>query len=329
MFRNNVAIIAQNMKANTNSLRTVRIALDLAGSRIDQALARLFPEFSRNRLQHWIKAGLVKVDRQSCRSRDRVIGGELVELEVPLEDQVECRPQNIPLKIIHEDNEILVVNKPSGLVVHPAAGNPDMTLLNGLLFHDPELIHLPRAGLVHRLDKDTSGLLVVAKRIGAHRSLIEQLQAREIAREYNALVTGDLTAGGTIDLPIGRHPVHRTRMAVVNNGKPAISYYRVLERFQAHTRLKVKLETGRTHQIRVHLAHIGYPLVGDPLYGGRRHLPAGTSTLLQQAIMQFPRQALHACSLTLKHPKTGVRMAWQAPMPEDMISLLEMLRQHA
>ena len=314
------------MKAHTNGIHTARIALELAGSRLDQALARLFPEFSRNRLQHWIKKGLVKVDGHSCRSRDRVIGGELVELDALLEDQVECRPQNIPLEIIYEDDEILVLNKQSGLVVHPAAGNPDMTLQNGLLFHAPDLIHLPRAGLVHRLDKDTSGLLVVAKRVGAHRVLIEQLQAREIAREYFALVSGVMTAGGTVDLPIGRHPAQRTRMAVVPNGKPAVSHYRVLERFQAHSLLRVKLETGRTHQIRVHLAHLGYPLIGDPLYGGRLRLPAGIPEQLQQAIKRFPRQALHACNLALKHPKTGVWTAWQAPMPEDMANLLEILR---
>ena len=317
------------MKVGTISMHTARIALELAGSRVDQALARLFPEFSRNRIQHWVKTGLVKVDGQSCRSKDRVFGGELVELEAPLEDQVECRPQNIPLHIIHEDDELLVLNKPSGVVVHPAAGNPDMTLQNGLLFHDPELIHLPRAGLVHRLDKDTSGLLVVAKRVGAHRSLIEQLQTREITREYYALVTGVLTAEGTIDQPIGRHPTHRTKMAVVNNGKLAISHYRVLERFHAHTHLKVKLETGRTHQIRVHFAYTGHPLVGDPIYGGRLRLTASISAQLQQAIRQFPRQALHACSLALKHPKTGAWMTWQAPMPQDMIDLLDMLRQHA
>ncbi len=250
----------------------------------------------------------------------------MVELDAQLEDQVECRPQNIPLEIIYEDDELLVLNKQSGLVVHPAAGNPDMTLQNGLLFHAPDLIHLPRAGLVHRLDKDTSGLLVVAKRAGAHRILIEQLQAREITREYFALVSGVMTTGGTVDLPIGRHPTHRTRMAVVPNGKPAVSHYRVLERFQAHSLLRVKLETGRTHQIRVHLTYLGYPLVGDPLYGGRLRLPAGVPAQLQQAIKQFPRQALHACNLALQHPKTGVWTAWQAPMPEDMHNLLEILR---
>lgn len=303
------------------------VGMKLAGKRLDQALPLLFPDFSRSRLQQWIKQGLVTLDGKVCRPRDKVSGGETVDLEALLEDQVECCPQNIPLDLVYEDDQIIVVNKPVGLVVHPAPGNPDGTMQNALLYHDPELIQLPRAGIVHRLDKETSGLLVVARTIGAHRFLVEKLQAREFEREYHAIVTGVMTAGGTVDEPIGRHPIHRTRMAVVFNGKPAVTHYRVLERFRAHTYVKVKLETGRTHQIRVHLAHIRYPLVGDPVYSGRLRLPAGASEQLKDELRKFKRQALHARRLGLVHPGTGEWMEWEAPVPEDMESLLVVLRQ--
>ncbi|MCG8427321.1 MAG: 23S rRNA pseudouridine(1911/1915/1917) synthase RluD, partial [Chromatiales bacterium] len=266
----------------------------MAGKRLDQVLPLLFPDFSRSRLQQWIKEGLVTVDGQCHRPRDKVVGGERVTLEVVLEEQVECKPQPLDLAIIHEDDQILVINKPAGLVVHPAAGNPDGTLQNGLLHHEPNLIQLPRAGIVHRLDKETSGLLVVAKTPGAHKSLIEQLQAREIKREYRAVVTGVMTAGGMVDEPIGRHPSQRTKMAVVRSGKPAVTHYRVIERYRSHTYLKVFLETGRTHQIRVHMAHIHYPMVGDPVYGGRLKMPQGASDALREQLQLFRRQALHA-----------------------------------
>lgn len=301
--------------------------MKLAGKRLDQVLPLLFPDFSRSRLQQWIKQGLVTLDGKACRPRDKVSGGEKVDLEALLEDQVECRPQNIPLDLVYEDDQIIVVNKPVGLVVHPAPGNPDGTMQNALLYHDPELIQLPRAGIVHRLDKETSGLLVVARTVGAHRFLVEKLQAREFEREYHAIVTGVMTAGGTVDEPIGRHPIHRTRMAVVFNGKPAVTHYRVLERFRAHTYVKVKLETGRTHQIRVHLAHMRYPLVGDPVYSGRLRLPAGASEQLKDELRNFKRQALHARRLGLVHPGTGEYMEWEAPVPDDMESLLLVLRQ--
>ncbi|WP_277400287.1 23S rRNA pseudouridine(1911/1915/1917) synthase RluD [Candidatus Vondammii sp. HM_W22] len=303
------------------------VGMKLAGKRLDQVLPLLFPDFSRSRLQRWIKQGLVTLDGKVYRPRDKVSGGEKIDLEALLEDQVECRPQNIPLDLIYEDDQIIVVNKPVGLVVHPAPGNPDGTMQNALLYHDPELIQLPRAGIVHRLDKETSGLLVVARTIGVHRFLVEKLQAREFEREYHAIVTGVMTAGGTVDEPIGRHPVHRTRMAVVFNGKPAVTHYRALERFRAHTYVKVKLETGRTHQIRVHLAHIRYPLVGDPVYSGRLRLPAGSSEQLKDELRNFKRQALHARCLGLVHPGTGEYMEWEAPVPEDMECLLAVLRQ--
>lgn len=306
---------------------TALVSDDLAGKRLDQALAVLFPDFSRSRLQQWVKEGLVTIDGRPGSQREKVVGGEEVRLEAHFDDQVECRPQPIPLNLIYQDSDILVIDKPAGLVVHPAAGNPDGTLQNGLLGFDPDLIRLPRAGIVHRLDKDTTGLLVVARTPGAHRALVEQLQARELKREYRAVVLGVMTAGGRVDEPIGRHPVLRTKMAVVASGKPAVTHFRVLERFRAHTYLRVNLETGRTHQIRVHLAHIRAPLVGDPLYGGRQRTPAGISVALMEALRGFNRQALHAYKLGLQHPASGDWMEWSSPLPDDMQHLLDVLRQ--
>ena len=302
-----------------------RIPAAYAGRRLDQALAELLPDYSRSRLQQWIKAGQVEIDGRVVRPREPMRGGEWVTVAPPREPETVEQAQAIPLAIRYEDDDLLVIDKPAGLVVHPAAGNPDGTLVNALLHYAPELAVLPRAGLVHRLDKDTTGLLVVARSLRAHTSLVAQLQARTLEREYQAVVTGVMTAGGRIEAPIGRHPVDRKRMAVVGNGKPAVTHYRVLRRFRAHTHLWLKLETGRTHQIRVHLAHLRYPLVGDPVYGGRRHTPAGLSEPCRAILQTFPRQALHAARLALTHPGSGERLHWQAELPADMVELLTAL----
>ena len=301
----------------------------LAGQRIDQTLAALFGDFSRSRLQQWVRDGRCTLDGRVVRNKDRVAGGEQVELLAEFEDRVEPRAQPIPLDILYEDEHLLVINKPAGLVVHPAAGNPHSTLQNALLYHDLRLRELPRAGIVHRLDKDTTGILVVARTPSAHRHLVDELQARNIHREYRAVVVGAMVAGGTVDAPVGRHPVQRTRMAVVQSGKPAATEYRVLERFRAHTLLQLRLATGRTHQIRVHMAHIHYPVVGDPVYGGRLRIPAGASQGLRECLQGFRRQALHAFRLGLPHPVTGEWLQWEAPIPDDMAGLLVALRQDA
>ena len=300
-----------------------------AGLRLDQALARLFDDYSRSRLTQWLKAGQVRVDGEIRRARDKVHGGEQVVIEAELEEQTDWQAEALPLDIVFEDEQILVINKPAGQVVHPAAGNPAGTLVNALLHHDPALASIPRAGIVHRLDKDTSGLLVVARTLTAQKSLVAQLQAHSMLREYQAIATGVITAGGTIDAPIGRHPVHRKRMAVTPRGKPAITRYRVIERFRAHTWIRCSLETGRTHQIRVHLAHIRHPLLGDPVYGGRLRLPRDCSEELAEALRRFRRQALHAGRLGLVHPVSGEFLEWQSPLPADMRELIELLREDA
>lgn len=308
---------------------SAQVPESLAGERLDRVLAELFPDFSRSRLQQWVKEGRCAVDGKVGRNKDRVAGGEQLALNARFEDQVEPDAQPIPLNLIYEDEHLLVVDKPAGLVVHPAAGNPDGTLQNALLHHDLSLRELPRAGIVHRLDKDTSGLLVVARTPAAHRKLVEMLQARDIHREYIAVVVGVMVAGGTVDEPVGRHPTQRTRMAVTESGKPAVTEYRVMERFRAHTLVKLKLETGRTHQIRVHMAYIRYPLVGDPVYGGRLKIPAGASDDLREVLHGFRRQALHARRLGLTHPATGEWMEWESPVPDDIERLIEVLRADA
>ena len=300
-----------------------------AGMRLDQALAELLPHYSRSRLQQWIKAGQLRVDGTTRRPRDPVAGGEMVSGELMLTAETTAAAQNIPLTVLYEDAELLVINKPAGLVAHPAAGNRDGTLVNALLHHAPELAALPRAGLVHRLDKDTTGLLVVARSLRAHTALVEQLQARAIEREYLAVVTGVPVAGGTVNAPMGRHPVDRQRMAVTAGGKPAVTHYRVLRRFRAHTLLQVKLETGRTHQIRVHMAHIRIPLLGDPVYGGRLRVPPGASAQCLEILQQFRRQALHAGRLALTHPLTGERREWRAEPPADLAELIAALTEDA
>ena len=308
------------------SILRAEIPASLDAARLDQALARLFPQYSRSRLQQWVKAGFVLVDNQKLRAKDKVHMGQQLIVEVQETVQGEWQPEAIPLDILYEDAQLIVINKPVGLVVHPAVGNPSGTLLNALLHHAPELEKVPRAGIVHRLDKDTSGVLVVARDISAHKYLVEQLQARAFEREYAAVVNGVLTAGGIVEAAIGRHPVQRKRMAVVTTGgKPAITHYRVEQRYRAHTLVKVNLETGRTHQIRVHMTHIHHPLIGDQVYGGRLKLPAGCSDALIDVLRRFKRQALHARSLGLQHPKTGESISWQAPIPEDMQYLIKIL----
>ena len=302
-----------------------RIPENCAGMRLDQVLVLLLPAYSRSRLQQWLKAGALRVDGRVWRPRDPVSGGETVRGELALEPETVAVAQDIPLDIRYEDADLLVLDKSAGLVAHPAAGNRDGTLVNALLYRCPELATLPRAGLVHRLDKDTTGLLVVARNLRAHATLVEQLQARRIEREYLAVVNGVPVAGGTVDAPIGRHPVDRQRMAVVSSGKPAMTHYRVIRRFRAHALLRVKLETGRTHQIRVHMAHVRLPLLGDPVYGGRLRLPPNASLRCVEAIRNFHRQALHAERLALTHPATGARLEWRAEVPADLLALLEVL----
>ncbi|MGD9163791.1 MAG: 23S rRNA pseudouridine(1911/1915/1917) synthase RluD [Chromatiales bacterium] len=303
----------------------IEVPLESAGYRLDQLLAERCPDYSRSRLQHWIKCGRVLLDGRSCRPKQRLRGGERIVLRPELEPEVFDQGEAMPLEILYEDDCLLVVNKPAGLVMHPAAGNPKGTLLNGLLAHHPPLAQVPRAGIVHRLDKETSGLLVVAKTLAAQNALVRQLQERSVKREYRAVIQGVMTAGGTVDAPIARHPVNRLRMAVITSGKPAVTHYRVLQRFRAHSYIHVELETGRTHQIRVHMAHIRFPLVGDPLYGGRLKLPAGADPALIEALRGFRRQALHAMRLTLRHPRSTEALAWEAPLPDDMRQLLAAL----
>jgi 23S rRNA pseudouridine1911/1915/1917 synthase len=306
-----------------------RIPEELQGLRLDQALAQMFPDYSRSRLKSWLVGGQVLVDGAAWRPRDRVEGGEIVELTVVHEAAVRAEPEPISLDIPFEDEALIVVNKPAGLVVHPGAGNASGTLMNALLHHDGSLEALPRAGIIHRIDKDTSGLLLVAKTLPAHTVLVKHLANREISRRYRAICGGVLTGGGTIDAAIGRHPVDRTRMTVREDGRPAVTHYTVLERFRAHTYINVRLETGRTHQIRVHFAHRRHALVGDPVYGGRLAIPAGASDELRTALRGFRRQALHASRLEFAHPETGDVVSVEAPLPEDFEQLLGALREDA
>jgi len=302
---------------------------ELAGLRLDQALARMFPEYSRSRLKEWLLAGNITIDGGTRRPRDAVVGGETVALTAEPEAQVFAEPEPMTLDVVFEDEHLLVINKPAGLVVHPGAGNAAGTLMNGLLHHAPVLESLPRAGIVHRIDKDTSGLLLVAKSLPAHTALVRLLADREIARHYLAVCNGVLTGGGTIREPIGRHPVDRKRMSVQQDGKPAVTHYTVIERFRAFTYVSVKLETGRTHQIRVHFAWRRHALVGDPVYGGRLALPPGATDDLIDALRRFKRQALHATRLALTHPITGEALAFEVPPPRDFLELLDVLRADA
>lgn len=298
------------------------------GQRLDQAIAEIFADFSRSRLKEWLLAGKVQVDgKVITKPRTRVMGGEVIILQAELEDEERWEAQDIPLDIVYEDDDIIVMNKPRGFVVHPGAGTPDRTVLNALLHHYPDIAEVPRAGIVHRLDKDTTGLMVVAKTVPAQTHLVRALQKRNITREYEAIAIGRMTAGGKIEQPIGRHSTKRTLMAVSPMGKPAATHYRVAEHFREHTRIRLRLETGRTHQIRVHMSYLQHPLLGDTAYGGRARIPSGASQELTEMIRQFDRQALHAVMLKFAHPVTGEELEFHAPVPEDMVILTEALRQ--
>lgn len=307
---------------------TAKVAVEQCDQRLDQAIAELFSDYSRSRLKEWILAGYVKVDGEVVnKARVKVLGEEVIEINAFIEVEERHKPQDIPLSIVFEDEHILVINKPAGLVVHPGAGQPDGTVLNALLHHCPEIDNVPRAGIVHRLDKDTTGLMVVAKTIPAQTKLVKMIQKRDITREYEAIAIGKMTAGGKIEAPIARHATRRTHMAVDPDGKEAITRYRIAEKFRAHTRLRLRLETGRTHQIRVHMSFMRHALLGDPVYGGRPKPIKGSSPELLDAMQGFKRQALHAIKLQLTHPITGEDMRWQAPIPEDMARMAELLRQ--
>lgn len=308
-----------NLKSEISATQT--------GQRLDQAIAELFADYSRTRLKEWILAGNVRIDGEVVtRPREKVLEAQIIEIDAQIEEETVAEAQAIDLDIVYEDDHILVINKQAGLVVHPGAGNHDGTLMNALLHHCPNIEHVPRAGIVHRLDKDTTGLMVVAKTVEAQTHLVAALQARDITREYEAIVLGTMTAGGTVDEPIGRHPTKRTHMAVHHAGRPSVTHYRVAEKFRAHTRLRLRLDTGRTHQIRVHMAHIGHVLVGDPVYGGRPKLPKAASAEFVEVLKGFKRQALHAVRLELVHPIDLELMSWQAPIPDDMVELTKALR---
>jgi 23S rRNA pseudouridine1911/1915/1917 synthase len=309
--------------------RRLSVPEDLAGRRLDQAAATLLPEFSRSRLRAWIDAGELTVGGREAKPRLLLKGGEELALDTELTAAVEAGPEPIPLAIVHVDDALLVVDKPAGLVVHPGAGNRSGTLQNALLHRYPELAVLPRAGLVHRLDKDTSGLLLVARTLTSHTVLAAALERREIKRTYRAICQGVLTGGGSVDAPIGRHSRERTKMAVVDNGREARTHFRVVERFRAHTYCEIELETGRTHQIRVHMAHVRAPLLGDPVYGGRPRLPPEPSEELRRALQAFRRQALHAFRLRLAHPITREPLEFTSPLAADLEQLLGLLRADA
>lgn len=308
---------------------TLTVPDELGGMRLDQALVKLLPDYSRTQIQDWIKKGQVQVNQIEAKSKLIVLGNENITIDAETKTQPVFQAEDIKLNIVFEDDSILVINKPAGMVVHPAAGNPNSTLLNALLHHSPILHDLPRAGIIHRLDKNTTGLLVIAKTDSALKKLTAQLKARTISRIYQAIISDVIVSGGTIDAPINRHPIQRKKMAVIESGKEAVTHYRVVERYRAHTRVKVQLETGRTHQIRVHFTHIHHPLLGDPVYGGRLHLPKGATPALVNELRSFKRQALHASELGLIHPVTKKQMTWHAPLPDDMQQLITILKRDA
>jgi len=297
----------------------------MTGQRLDVALSEMLPDYSRSKITAWIKSGEALINHKSFKPKDKVNGSEMVELTISQKQNNDWVGEDIPLNIVFEDEDIIVLNKAVGLVTHPGAGNWSGTLANALLHYEPKLATLDRAGIVHRLDKNTSGLMVVARNEKSQKYLVEQLQKHSVSREYSAIVYGHMVSGGTIDEPIGRDTKDRVKQAVSSHGKEAVTHYRVIDRYQNHTHVKAILETGRTHQIRVHLSHIGYPLMGDPMYGGKVRFPKKADVILKEAIVNFKRQALHARKLTLIHPISGELMSWKTPLPEDMLALLDML----
>lgn len=303
----------------------LRSTLQMKGERVDKALSKLLPEYTRNTIQQWIRQGLVLVDGESAKQKFRLSGEETLEVQLPRAPVSDCLPERIDLEILDQDDQIMIINKPSGLVVHPGAGNLSGTLQNGLLYHNPELGKLPRAGIVHRLDKDTTGLMVVAKTEQARQHLITQLDSRQMSRQYLAIVNGVMISGETINQPIGRHRQDRLRMSVTSQGKTAITHFRVKRKYRHHCLVQASLESGRTHQIRVHLSWRGFPIVGDRLYGQRTRLPPGASEPFKHCLQTFPRQALHAKKLTLIHPRSNVETSWQSALPEDMKALMTQL----
>ena len=308
-------------------VKEAQVPFDLGGNRFDQVATELFSDYSRSRIQSWIKEGALKVDGQIIKPKEKLFGGEVITLDIVIEAQEDHEAQEMALDIVYEDSSIMIVNKPAGLVVHPAVGNRDGTLMNAILHHAPETAHIPRAGIVHRLDKETTGLMVVAKTLVAQTDLVSQLQERSMGREYEAISIGVMTGGGVVNEPIGRHPHNRQKQAVEPlHGKDAVTHYRLVERFKNHTHIRLKLETGRTHQIRVHMAFIQYPLIGDPQYGGRLKMPKACTPELQGQLRNFRRQALHAKRLELSHPVTGEWMEWEVDLPDDMKRLLEALK---
>jgi len=298
-----------------------------AGKRLDVVLAQLFPEYSRSRLKIWIEQGQVLLNGQISRPKTKVSGDEELQLTIQsIESEENIVAEDIPLDIIHQDEAIIIVNKPAGLVVHPAAGHYTGTMQNALLHFDESLGAIPRAGIVHRLDKDTTGLMVVARNLSSHKYLVNQIQKHDVVRQYQAVVFGVMTGGGMVDQPIGRHPRDRIKMAVRKNGREAVTHYRLLQRFREHSHVKVQLETGRTHQIRVHMSHLRHPIVGDPVYAGRHRNPAGALPELLSYLQQFKRQALHAWKLTFEHPDSGEEVTFEAPLPDDMQQLIMLLQ---
>jgi len=300
----------------------------LIGSRLDSAISEMLPELSRNKITSWIKSGKILIGSETFKPKEKVLGGEIIEMNVSSEENTNWIAEDIKLDIVFEDDEILILNKPSGLVTHPGAGNTHGTLANGILFARPELNQLDRAGIVHRLDKDTSGLMIVAKTETAKLSLIKQLESHSVAREYSAIVYGSMVTGGMVDEPIGRDSTNRQKQAVTKGGKPAITHYRVIEKFKNFTLIKAILETGRTHQIRVHMSHIGHPLLGDFTYGGKVKFPKSASEELKLAIKEFPRQALHAKKLSIIHPRDNKELSWKSKLPEDLDNMINVLRKY-